>query len=469
VGRLPVSGVRCTERPKWESKGVSDGDWEQVTCTFGPYWQVLDPIAARLDSESLQQKIVSGANGGAAVELEGKAVQWRPYAFSWMLGTDRVDFNQNGFDGLGPVPPEFLVFNAVRGGPTVVRYLTTRVYSPREQELYFDFGGQDREPARLSWAISGQGRAPARQAWVNGEQVMDVKDRPLTELPKVKLKSGWNEVVLRLAQTPGRQLATFAVFHSQPKTPEQPRFMPLSRWYDIAPELIYDYQPEGQHSVGWYRFLAPPGAEQAKLNLVANSVEAWVDGESVKVVDDTISIGKSGGGATQPVHVALRVEHKPGFYAGAAFKLPVTFKCGRGQIPLGDWSDSGLDYYSGGLKYVHHFQLNHVQKSRQVLLDLGDVRTSAEVKVNGHSVGVRLAAPFVFDLTYAVQPGDNEIEVEVLNTLANYMSAGPSKYVYKGQTVSGLLGPVSVRMVPQVKIHCRPVQDARQPTNGGPG
>ena len=69
------------------------------------------------------------------------------------------------------------------------------------------------------------------------------------------------------------------------------------------------------------------------------------------------------------------------------------------------------------------------------------------MKVNGRSVGVRLARPFVFDLSEAVRAGDNEIEVVVLNTLANYMSAGPSKYVYKGQTVSGLLGPVTLRMI----------------------
>jgi hypothetical protein len=119
------------------------------------------------------------------------------------------------------------------------------------------------------------------------------------------------------------------------------------------------------------------------------------------------------------------------------------------------------------MKYARRVTLRDVSKSTEVLLDLGDVRTSAEVTVNGRLLGVRLAPPFVFDVTEAVQSGDNEIEIEVLNTLANYMSAGHSKYVYKGQTVSGLLGPVTLRTVPRVRIHCRPVDSSERPAVGG--
>jgi hypothetical protein len=104
-------------------------------------------------------------------------------------------------------------------------------------------------------------------------------------------------------------------------------------------------------------------------------------------------------------------------------------------------------------------QLNDLKESPQVLLDLGDVRTSAEVSVNGRSVGVRLAPPFVFDLSAAIKPGENLLEVEVLNTLANFMSTGPSKFVYKGQTVSGLMGPVALRTIPRVRIPCRPIRE----------
>jgi hypothetical protein len=430
--------------PAWEAKELNDDDWQSVTCTFGPYWHVLDPVAVRLDSDELRQKVVSAISGTTRpIEVDGKSLNWQPYVYSWSLGADRADVHQAGTDGLGPVSPNFLVFDPNRRIPAAVRYLTTRVFSPGEQTLNFDFGGS--------------AKSPERQAWINGEAVFDVKaNTPLAPV-RVTLRSGWNHVVLRLVQTGARPHATFAVFHDSPTTPEQPRFMPLSRWHDVQPVLVYDCRAEGEESIGWYRFKAPPGTKQARLNLVAQSVEAWVDGQSVDVADDTIEFPAASQAATEATTVALRVRHKLGRYEGAAFRAPVSFTCGRGQLSLGDWSQSGLEYYSGGVKYVRHVTLSEVRESDDVLLDLGDVRTSAEVTVNGQPIGVRLAPPFVFDVTEAVHPGDNKIEVEVLNTLANYMSAGHTKYVYKGQTVSGLLGPVTLRTLPRIQIECRPV------------
>ncbi|MEX2169198.1 MAG: glycosyl hydrolase [Pirellulales bacterium] len=444
------------ERPSWEASDFNDDEWQAVNCTFGPYWQVLGPIALGLDSDALRQTIVEGAAEQAeSVELEGERIDWQPYAYSWKFGADRADVHQYGGDGLGPVSPDFLVFDAPRGGRPVVRYLTTRVFSPREQTLYMDFGSDAKDPPR--------------QAWINGEKVVDVSDEQTQTMGSVNLRKGWNRVVLRLVQPSAKQIATFAVLHALPQSPEQPRFMPLSRWYELSRDLVYDYQPEGQASVGWYRFLAPPGAKQAKLNLVAESVEAWVNGEAVEVIDDTLQFPGSAQGASPMAQVALRVKHQPGHYEGAAFEAPVRFDCERGQIALGDWSTYGLPHYSGGIKYIRRVNLTEEQLAHHLSLDLGDVRTSAEVTVNGRSLGVRLASPFVFDLTGSVRPGENEIQVEVLNTLANYMSAGPSRYVYEDQTVSGLLGPATLRLTPRVQVWCRPEPEASQPKDGGAG
>ena len=169
----PAAG---TSRPHWEAKELNDDDWKQVTCTFGPYWQVLDAVPARVDSAELRDKIVSaGIDGAAAIEIEGKALHWRPYTHSWKFGAEQADVHQAGTDGIGPVSPNFLVFDGVRGSQPMVRYLATRVFSPREQTLYLDFGGRD--------------KLPPRQAWVNGELVVDIKYRPLPELNKVALRS----------------------------------------------------------------------------------------------------------------------------------------------------------------------------------------------------------------------------------------------------------------------------------------
>jgi hypothetical protein len=71
---------------------------------------------------------------------------------------------------------------------------------------------------------------------------------------------------------------------------------------------------------------------------------------------------------------------------------------------------------------------------------LGKVVSSAEVFVNRKSAGVKLAAPWKFDLTGKLQPGENLIEILVYNTLGNYYLTTPSMYV--GRTNSGLIGPV---------------------------
>ena len=81
----------------------------------------------------------------------------------------------------------------------------------------------------------------------------------------------------------------------------------------------------------------------------------------------------------------------------------------------------------------------------RTLLDLGRVRGTAEVHVNEELIGVRIWSPYVFDLTDHLRPGENELHVTVYNTLGPYMEAvSPTSFVFPGQTVSGLFGPVTL-------------------------
>jgi len=59
-----------------------------------------------------------------------------------------------------------------------------------------------------------------------------------------------------------------------------------------------------------------------------------------------------------------------------------------------------------------------IQNSK-LFLDLGNVRELAEVKVNGKSCGVTWSPPFRVDVTDAMQPGANKLEVEVVNFWPN--------------------------------------------------
>jgi len=67
-----------------------------------------------------------------------------------------------------------------------------------------------------------------------------------------------------------------------------------------------------------------------------------------------------------------------------------------------------------------------------------------------------MAKPFCFDITQLVKEGENQIQVKVVNTLANHMSTYPTNYVYEGQTVSGLLGPVKIQFLSKVTLTAAP-------------
>jgi beta-galactosidase/beta-glucuronidase len=112
-------------------------------------------------------------------------------------------------------------------------------------------------------------------------------------------------------------------------------------------------------------------------------------------------------------------------------------------MPLGDWSQRGaLAEYSGGVWYRKSVVLSDEQTQGRVTLDLGAVAASAEVIVNGKPAGIRVTPPWRVDVSGLVTPGENRVEVLVCNTLANHYGTIPTHY--RGDPVSGLLGPVTL-------------------------
>jgi len=133
-----------------------------------------------------------------------------------------------------------------------------------------------------------------------------------------------------------------------------------------------------------------------------------------------------------------------GYSRGAIFSDPLTYAFDRGRIELGDWGAAGLGSYSGGVKYRQTFVLNQLSKSKYVL-DLGIVRGTVEVHVNGKASGVCVWSPYRLDLTDLLVRGENNIEITVFNTLAPYLnSVSPTPFIMDGQTVSGMFGPISL-------------------------
>ncbi len=142
--------------------------------------------------------------------------------------------------------------------------------------------------------------------------------------------------------------------------------------------------------------------------------------------------------------VAVRLEQLPTLSGGAAIPEPVVFACEKGLIQLGNlFENESLKTYSGGMWYRKTISLTKEQAaSKKVLLDLGRVVASAEVIVNGKSVGIKAMSPWEFNLTRQLKKGENQIEILVYNTLGNHFLTTPSQYI--GRIDSGLMGPVKL-------------------------
>lgn len=139
---------------------------------------------------------------------------------------------------------------------------------------------------------------------------------------------------------------------------------------------------------------------------------------------------------------------------------PVTFNA------LSDWTaqtDPGIKYYSGTAIYrktIDLSELRALNPASALFLDLGTVRELAEVSVNGKPCGIVWAPPFRVEITDAVKPGENAIEIRAVNFWYNRVFGDQSLPVVQRLTrtnikklsnpgtplmPSGLLGPVTVQ------------------------
>ena len=130
---------------------------------------------------------------------------------------------------------------------------------------------------------------------------------------------------------------------------------------------------------------------------------------------------------------------------------------------LTSWSDStdeGVKYFSGHGTYTKTVDASAdwFKPGAQLWLDLGDVKNLAEVTVNGKALGTVWKAPYRLDVTSAMKPGDNKLEIRVANLWVNRLIGdqqpnAAKKYTftthnpYKATSPllpSGLLGAVQV-------------------------
>jgi hypothetical protein len=127
--------------------------------------------------------------------------------------------------------------------------------------------------------------------------------------------------------------------------------------------------------------------------------------------------------------------------------------------------NEGVKYFSGTATYTKSVEAPQTwfHPGAKLLLDLGTVKDLAAVAVNGKPLGTLWKPPYQLDVTGALRPGANQLEIKVTNQWSNRQMgdrlAPPEKRVLppaggfmmaggrggpQTPAESGLIGPVTV-------------------------
>ena len=123
-------------------------------------------------------------------------------------------------------------------------------------------------------------------------------------------------------------------------------------------------------------------------------------------------------------------------------------------------AEPGIKYYSGKATYRKTFDVpEDLRKGGRLRMNLGVVKNVAEVRLNGRNLGVAWTEPFSVDITDAVKPAGNKLEVDVINLWPNRLIGDAALPVEKRFTRSnvsldrnaklldsGLLGPLTLQI-----------------------
>lgn len=480
--RLPVQGrfigaearrfkfseeSRAGEVPEWFSPTTDDHAWRLVTYSFGQRLWRLGPVEPGADFEALESELrgLTSVDPSLAVRVGGREYRWEPYEFSLRWGVEKDPFLQDwgaGPHGLkGNVPDDYIDVHCETPGARWYLWTSVEAGSSAARNA----GGAS------EWDMV-MGSRSAYAGWLNGREVLRQQEalpagRHLAwYLPhydsaprraRVNLAARGNAMLLRFVQPPDQRVRAYAAFERPGGS--QPSGVPLSlRWFANGDTPVLNPRPGRDLRAGWYRFRSPPGLRALTVQ-AHGTARAWVNGAECRAGETSRStfLGREvrtqrfevAAPSPDTVVVAVRLVPSTGevSFGADALPEPVLLECDEGRVSLGDWCEHGLESYSGAATYSRVIEVGGLPVGERVWLDLGRVAGTARVRVNGATAATLIAAPWQAELTPYLRPGENRIEIEVANTLANHYSIGvPTPYVFPGQTQSGLLGPVRVRM-----------------------
>ena len=136
-----------------------------------------------------------------------------------------------------------------------------------------------------------------------------------------------------------------------------------------------------------------------------------------------------------------------------------------------DWtkhSENDIKYFSGQATYCKTIEIPAAlcASDSSLILNLGDVGDLATVRVNGREVTTLWIAPWQVDITPAVKPGANTLEISVVNSWNNRLAGDAALPPAKRRTFvtqptvksgapllpAGLLGPVTLQTIKTIDL-----------------
>ncbi|MFL5755398.1 MAG: hypothetical protein ACJ77N_03780, partial [Chloroflexota bacterium] len=195
----------------------------------------------------------------------------------------------------------------------------------------------------------------------------------------------------------------------------------------------------------------PPRREHLRLRAPLGTVELTVPttvrctlsvrGTEIELVDGHARFAEPLDAGTE---ILLTFIASDGRRAGALLDGPIDVRTEAARVTLVDWDQLGLRSLGGAVTYRTTVDFD-AEPGHRVSIDLGDVRGTADVHVNGSLVDRLVWSPWTTEITNHVRRGTNEIAIVVRNTLAGYLDdASPTPAVAAGQARAGLYGPVSL-------------------------
>lgn len=408
---------------------------------FGTQFYVLGPLANDVDTKKTDESLAKlmQLDPATPIIIEGKSLTWKPYDFSWRYGKEG-DQGHQGFHGLKrTVTNDFICLGQEQ---ILKRKNETRYVNEPDSGGYYLWSCATVAKAMLVDVLVSRNLPEDKShtspiltpdvVYVNGMAVDDLKNG-------IALKAGSNTILVRYKQA-GRDHFVLR----QHGFPLPVKLQPLSmQWYDDKGVIPFDVTA-GIRPAEWFRFTSAPGTSAIRVHALGK-VEAWIDGIPMKAeIDGRFVASKA---PTAASIVALRIQpERDGLTGGILIPEPVVVETnGSGLMKLGDWSKIGiLNNYSGGVSYRTTINITEVEVKSKLTLDLGKVAGTAEIHVNRQKSGVLVAPPWTQDVTGCLKVGENTIEVLVYNTLSNHYQTLPSRF--KGNPISGLLGPVQLLM-----------------------